>query len=98
VFSFLKTLDPASVARETEVAAVTNAQSLLGRMEVAFSKLKSGRQLSDQQRAEMKSAIETIVNAYENNLRDTVSSAKQEFDDRGLDATVYISKNMIDKY
>lgn len=98
LFSFLKALDPTSVAREWEIAAVQNAQSVLGRLEVKFASLSSWRKLSSQQRKELESAFNTIVWSYDRKMRQELTKYKREFDERWLDLTVYVPQETIDKY
>jgi hypothetical protein len=98
VVGFLKTIDPSSVARESEVESVENARGLLDSLSTKLEKLKSGKKLSTEQRQELKDTIWIIVNAYENNMRDFISSSSQEFNDRGLDMSVYVPKDTINKY
>ncbi len=95
---FLKTIDPSSVARESEVESVENARGMLDNISVKLAKLKDGKKLSTEQRQELKDTIWIIVNAYENNMRDFISSSSQEFNDRGLDMSVYVPKDTINKY
>lgn len=95
---FLKTIDPASVARETEVASVEWARGLLDNIAVRLQKLSSWKKLSEEQRQELRDTIWVIVQAYENNMADFIQSSKQEFDDRWLDMSVYVPKDVIQKY
>ena len=95
---FLKTIDPSSVARESEVESVESARGMLDNISVKLAKLKDGKKLSTEQRQELRDTIGIIVNAYENNMRDFISSSSQEFNDRGLDMSVYVPKDTINKY
>jgi len=95
---FLKTIDPSSVARESEVESVESARGMLDNISVKLAKLKDGKKLSTEQRQELRDTIGIIVNAYENNMRDFISSSSQEFNDRGLDMSVYVPKDTIKKY
>lgn len=95
---FLKAIDPNSVARESEVASVENARWLADTISAQYQKLKTWDKLSPTQRNELRQVITTIVNAYDANLVDTISSLKQEFEQRWLDMSVYIPKNVISKY
>ena len=94
---FLKTIDPASVARESEVASVENARGIIDWLSNVFAKAKEGTKLTPTQRDQLKWAIQTIVNAQDKKFLETVYDMKKEFDTRWLDATVYIPKTYIDK-
>lgn len=95
---FLKTIDPNSVARESEVDSVENARWVLDSLSNTFEKMNTGKKLTDAQRQELKDTIGIIVNEYENNMKDFITSSSQEFDDRGLDMTVYVPKDTVNKY
>lgn len=94
---FLKTIDPASVARESEVASVENARGIIDWLSNVFAKAKEGTKLTPTQRDQLKSAIQTIVTAQDNKFLETVYDMKKEFDTRWLDPSVYIPKTYIDK-
>ncbi len=95
---FLKTIDPSSVARESEVESVETARWALDSLSNTFEKMNTGKKLTDTQRQELKDTIGIIVNEYENNMKDFITSSSQEFDDRWLDMTVYVPKDTINKY
>ncbi len=95
---FLKTIDPSSVARESEVESVESARGVLDSLSNTFEKMNTGKKLTDTQRQELKDTIGIIVNEYENNMKDFITSSSQEFDDRWLDMTVYVPKDTINKY
>jgi hypothetical protein len=94
---FLKTIDPASVARESEVQSVENARGIIDSLSNVFQKAKEGTKLTDTQREQLKSAIQTIVTAQDNKFYETVYDMKKDFNDRWLDPSVYIPKTYIDK-
>ena len=54
--------------------------------------MNTGEKLTEKQRNQLKSAIQTIVTASENNLNDFVNQTTQEFNERWLDPSVYIPK------
>ena len=95
---FLKVIDPNSVARESEVESVESARGTLDSLSNTFAKLDSWKKLTTEQRKQLIETIGIIVKAYESNLTDFVSETKQEFDDRGLDSSVYIPKGIMSKY
>lgn len=60
VTSYLKVIDPPSVARESEVAAIENARSVIESIEVALKKAGTGEKLSEDQRAQIKEQAQII--------------------------------------
>lgn len=94
---FLKTIDPASVARESEVAAVENARGVLDSLSNTFAKLKEWTKLTDTQRKQLKDSIQTIVNAWDIKYNEYVKNLVDEFESRWLDASVYIPKTEVEK-
>lgn len=92
-----KTIDPASVARESEVQAVENARWIIDSLSNVFAKAKEGTKLTDTQRTQLKDAIQTIVDAGNSKYYEYVNDTTKEFNDRWLDPTVYISQKEIDK-
>lgn len=94
---FLKTIDPASVARESEVDSVRNARGVIDSLSNQFAQLKEGTKLTDSQRNQLKDSIQTIVNAGNAKYYEYINDTEKEFRDRWLDPTVYISKTEIDK-
>jgi hypothetical protein len=94
---FLKTIDPTSVARESEVASVEEARSLASWLAVQFAKLKDWTKLSDVQRTQIKDAINAVVNAAQLKYDEETGNMVQEFNDRWLDASVYIPKTEVQR-
>ena len=86
--NYLKVLDPNSVARESEVAAVQSATSALGQISNTISQLKTGEKLNDTQRQELLDAVNVIKSATAKKLYSDVLSYQQDFADRGLDFSV----------
>lgn len=97
VVGFLKTIDPSSVARESEVESVENARGILDGLSNIFAKAKEWTKLTDTQRKQLKSSIETIVNASDLKYNEYVRDVVKEFDWRWLDASVYIPKDEVDR-
>lgn len=95
---FLKTIDPSSVARESETRQVETARSVLDGALVYINKLKSWESLSDKQRAEIWDAVRSIVDAAEKKYWWEVTNMITEFNDRWLDPATYIKKWDIEKY
>ncbi len=93
---FLKTIDPASVARESEVAAVENARGIIDSIWNIFQKADQGTKLTDGQRKQLKDSIQTIVDAGNAKYKDYVNTTVDEFEQRGLDPTVYFPQKTID--
>ena len=97
VVGFLKTIDPSSVARESEVASVENARGILDSLSNVFAKAKEWTKLTDNQRKQLKESIQTIVTASDNRYNEYVKNLVQEFNDRWLDATTYIPKTEVER-
>lgn len=89
---FLKTIDPASVARESEVASVENARWIYDTIYNIANKAKTWQKLTEVQREEIKQAMKTIVIAAEKNYYWFLNDTKTEFNERWLDYNVYIWK------
>ena len=60
IFAFMKTLDPPSVVRESEQELIRNARSLFGKAGAFAERILTGKQITDEQRAQM---IETAIGA-----------------------------------
>lgn len=58
IFNYMKVLDPGSTVREGEYATASKNASMLDRMGVSWEKVKSGEQLSPQQRKNLVEAAE----------------------------------------
>lgn len=95
---FLKSIDPSSVARESETEQIRTARSMIDGMWVYAQQLANGKSLSKKQREEIKSTAQTIVNMWNNKLSTEIWWILQEFDERWLDATSVVRKTDIDKY
>ena len=95
---FLKSIDPSSVARESETEQIRKARSVIDGMWVYATQLATGNSLSDKQRAEIKSAAQTIADMWNNKLNTEIWWMMTEFDERWLDATSVIRSTDIEKY
>jgi len=71
---------------------------MIDSLSITFAKLDSGVKLTETQRQQLRETIGIIVKSYETNMQDFITSSQQEFDERGLDMTVYVPKGTIDKY
>jgi len=87
ITGFLKTIDPGSVARESEVAGVENARGLFDNINVWFEKLGTGARLSESQKADLKEAAQVLGQLSNENLYERLIIGKQELLDRGVDPT-----------
>ena len=94
---FLKTIDPRSVARESEVEWVEKARSLLASMSVFFAKQKSWKKLTDEQREQIKTAITTIVSSADLKIQEEKEILTEESFDRWLNIESYIPKKEANK-
>jgi len=88
---FLKTIDPSSVARESEVASVQNAISVLWWMEQKLIQAKTGEKLTDKQRTQIRDAMQVIIWAADRKYSDAVLDYVSEFEERGIDYRNYLS-------
>lgn len=88
---FLKTIDPSSVARETEVASVQNAVSALWSIEQKLIQAKTGEKLTEKQRTQIKDAMKTIIGAADRKYSDAVLDYVSEFEERGVDYRNYLT-------
>lgn len=94
---FLRTIDPSSVARESEVSSVENARWILASLGNTFDKADSWKKLTTEQRQQLKNAITTIVNAWNSKYNEFISETVWEFNDRWLDPSVYIPNSEISR-
>lgn len=92
---FLKTIDPTSVARESEVKSVENARGIIDGISNVFAKAKEWTKLTDGQRKQLIDSINTIVQASNNKMADLVWVTQEEFNQRGLDPSIIISGSML---
>lgn len=88
---FLKTIDPASVARESEVASVQNAVSVLWWIEQKLIQAKTGEKLTKSQREQIQWAMKTIISAADKKYSDAILDYVSEFEERGIDYTNYLT-------
>jgi len=96
IVNFLKVVDPRSVARETEVANVENATSLINSLEQYYNKLNTGQKLTDEQRAEMQDTIDILSNASADTYLMELFSRQAELDKKGLEMN-FVSQSEIDR-
>ena len=92
---FLKTIDPTSVARESEVQSVENARGIIDGISNVFAKAKEWTKLTDKQRQQLIDSINVIVQASNNKMADLVWVTQEEFNQRGLDPSIIISWSML---
>jgi len=88
VVSFLKNIDPGSVARESEVDAVANARGVLDGFEALTKKFTTGEKLTDKQRQQIVDAITQIKEAVAAKALEDFLLANKEIEDRGLTSTI----------
>ena len=91
IIGFLKTIDPTSVARETEVASVQNAVSAIWAIENKILQAGTGKKLNDKQRQQIQDAMKTIISAADRKYSDAILDYIDEFETRGIDYTNYIT-------
>ena len=66
VFQFMKVLDPSSTVRESEYESAAGAAGVPGRVISYITKIKNGRFLTDEQRAEFLQVAQTLARARQN--------------------------------
>lgn len=85
VFNFMKVLDPGSVVREGEYKTAQNNAGMLEKMGVQIDKLKSGAQLSPNQRKAILDAAERQFSASQQKYDTLVGSMEKVASKYGLD-------------
>lgn len=89
IVAFLKTIDPTSVARESEVAGVETARGVVEGITTRIQKFTTGQKLGDEQRKQLRGAAEVLAEAARANLFEKLIQGKSELEtERGVDATV----------
>ena len=79
---FLKTIDPSSVARESEVASVENARGIIDSFLNIANKAKEGTKLTPTQRTQLTEAIKTIVDAGNKKYYSFINETEDDFNTR----------------
>ena len=97
ITTFLKSIDPTSVARESEVEAAEQARSLKDNALVWLAKMESGEKLSDTQRRQFKEVAKVLKELSDAAILEEMIRGKAELDDYGIPATV-ISEYEMKKY
>lgn len=95
---FLKSIDPSSVARESETEQIRKARSIVADMGMLYEKISSGKQLTKDQRKQITDWASTIAKMWDTKLNNEIGWILTEFDERWLDATSVVRKTDIDKY
>jgi hypothetical protein len=88
IVSFLKTIDPSSVARESEVAGVESARGVIDGFLQQAEKLDRGSKLAPEQRQELQKAAKMLLGASQRGLFEKLITSKQELLGRGIEPTV----------
>ena len=88
VTAFLKTIDPGSVARESEVAGVENARGLIDNVTLWFEKLGTGARLSADQKKQLSEVSDTLGDLARGKMYETLITRRQELFNRGVEPTV----------
>jgi len=87
ITAFLKTIDPWSVARESEVAWVENARWLLDNVVLFFAKMKAWDRLSPLQKVQLKDVATRLWKLANWKLLEQLITWKQELLDRWVEHT-----------
>lgn len=85
IFAFMKTLDPASVVRESEYSTAANAGGLIDRINNALNKPATGQTLNDSQRKELLSIADEITKFGKDSLDDYTKNVRYTAKKRGID-------------
>lgn len=88
---FLKTIDPTSVARESEVANVQNSVSVIGALENSLLKAGTGKRLNKEHRQQIADAMTNIIGAADRKYSDAILDYIEEFENNGIDYKNYIT-------
>ncbi len=84
VFAFMKTLDPASVVRESEYATAAQAGSLLTRAQNALSKAEAGKVLTPDQRQDILTLTRHLGSVYKQNYDEFLGPVQKQAKQRGV--------------
>ncbi len=97
ITSFLKAIDPGSVARESEVAGVETARGLIEGFKTQMIKLETGQKLGEDQRDQLRESANVILGAARRGLFEKLITSRDELEnERGVEATI-ISNSQINK-
>ena len=95
---FLKSIDPSSVARESETEQIRKARSIRADIWMIYEKVSSWESLSKKQREQLKQSANAIIEMGNKKLNTDIWWMVKEFDERWLDASSIILTTDIEKY
>jgi len=94
IFSFIKSVDPGSTVRDSEVKLFADTLSLLKKLEQQMGKAKTGKLLGEQQSKDLKSYAEVLGNIFANKIKDENALARARMTSQGLDSRELQSQYM----
>lgn len=99
IVGFLKTIDPGSVARESEVDAVRGAVSYLGQFESFVGKGKDGALLTSEQKEQIEEAAQVIKNASMAKVRSELDSRIDQARNNGVPIkNIFSTRKIFDSF
>lgn len=69
IYAYIKSLDTDSAVREGEIDLVRSINSYLGKFQLAFDKITSGKPITEKVALEIAKASETLINSIENTAK-----------------------------
>lgn len=84
VFGFMKSIDPASVVRESEFATASEAGGLLTRAKNILSKAEKGERLTDAQRQDLVRISSHMQSVFDKNYKDYMKPVYKQAEKRGV--------------
>ena len=96
VVNFLKVLDPRSVARESEVASVEEARSLISNVEALYNKALTGEKLTQSQRNQIIQASKILQSSSADYYLKQLYRRQNELNEKGIPAT-FTSQSQIEE-
>lgn len=94
IFSFIKSVDPGSTVRDSEVKLFADTLSLLKKFEQQVVKSQTGKILGEQQSKDLRSYAETLGNIFANKIKDENALARARMTSQGLDSRELQSQYM----
>ena len=94
IFSFIKSVDPGSTVRDSEVKLFADTLSLLKKLEQQMNKADTGKLLGEQQSKDLKSYAEVLGNIFANKVKEENSLARGRMTSQGLSSRELQSQYM----
>jgi hypothetical protein len=94
IFSFIKSVDPGSTVRDSEVKLFADTLSLMKKFEQQLNKTQTGKILGVQQSKDLRSYAEVLGNIFANKIKDENALARGRMTSQGLDSRELQSQYM----